>query len=318
MAERLYSKPARDDAVYKAKLLKKQEEAEEELTQKHLAEAKRRHKPISQEQSEKFVERQEMTREANQQKLEEKRKREDAQSGAHTFSPQLNPASIKMASAQPRVGTAFDRQYAWAVASQMKSQKLLKEQQLRDLSEHHVKSPRLLAVARAELQEAMSAYDEAKSALRELSPAPVQSGREVSKPSKSASAASSSEVDGNMAAPEPQADPELVAGLEKEVSADDAEESTINWARAYADLPQDLPPDGADSVDVEPDAVSCEADREDTSAFAGDEDGHQQQVQQVEAEGTNEEVLLIGSKQEVSGSLPLPSAAGMIRRRGKH
>eukprot|EP01043_Picozoa_sp_COSAG02_P028701 COSAG02_NODE_1752_length_11064_cov_16.303785_2_plen_1006_part_00 len=310
VAERLYSKPARDDAVYEAKLRKKQEEAEKELAQKHLAEAKRRHKPISQEQSIMFVERQEMTREANQQKLEEKRKREDAQTGAHTFSPQLNPASIKMASAQPRVGTAFDRQYAWAVATQMKSQKRLKEQQLQDLTEHHVKSPRLLEVARAELQEAMSAYDEAKSALRELSPAPVKHCREPSEVSKIDGAASGSDVDGNMAVPEPQADPELVAGLAKEVSADDAEESAINWARAYVDLP----PDGADPANAEPGTVSCEADREQTSASAEDSDGHRQQV---EAEGADEEDVSPSTEnQEVSSSPTLPSAAGMVRRRG--
>lgn len=304
VAERLHSKPSRDDAVYKAKLLKKQEEAAEELEQKYLVEVKRRHKPISQDQSDKFVERQEMTRATNQQKLEEKRQRQKAEDGTNTFSPQLNQRSVKMASAQNRAGTAFERQHAWAVANHMKNHMRLKKLQLQELSEHHVKSPRLLEAAQAEYQEAMTAFDQARRELCELSQqfghakswqgdGAEESGREQSAVSKRDGAASGSDVGGGAAVPEPEADPELVAGLQKEVSAADAEQSTINWAKAYADLP----PDGADSPGA------CEADQDATSASASaaDSDGHQP-------------VQAVGHKEEKEAPA-LPSAVGMIRRR---
>ena len=215
-----------------------------------------------------------------------------------------------MASTQARSGTtAFERQHAWAIANQMKNHMLLKKQELQDVSSLHVKSPRLEQAVQAEYHEAMAAFDQAKSALVELGDratarlesGSVQGGLESSGASNNNAAASGSDVDRNVAEPEPEADTELVAGLQKEVSAADAEQSTINWARAYVDLP----PDSAHGGGPDDAVVGCEADQEETSAsafVAGQEsDGHQQQVQ---GEAKNEQE-----------STSLPTAVGMIRRR---
>jgi hypothetical protein len=332
VTERLWEKSIRKHETYEHK--QEQRAQEEEATlRKHLAVAKERHGRLNSTEQEAFAERQQDWQERSREKLAEKAKREQAQNPELTFKPELAPGSVRIAAGQSRVGNAFERQHNWAVAKQLKTHMRAKQQQLDEMQEHYVKSPDLRKVAQDEFAEATAAYEEAVNALAEMNAQTFIDG--VHDRLSSAAAGGSGNggkwqsaiaavVDGEGPAsepepesePEPSQDPELVAGLEKDVSAGAAEQSVESWARSYADMPPDeAAADAADAAaaGAVAAAVRCEADGDGggaaaVAAAAGPEQTDEASAEQGGGAGGQEE-------QEEQQAEPLPSTVGLIRKR---